>query len=353
MIINILIGLAVLSVLILAHELGHFLTAKASRVKVEEFGLGFPPRLLSKKWGETRYSLNAIFFGGFTKLSGEEDPTAPRSLASKSTGIRTLILGAGALMNFILALLIFSITFMIPHDVLVGGQVLVEEVAPASPAAEAGIIPGDIILSADEAPVNNNSELSQYVQQNLGKEVTLLIQHEDSTTEYFKVVPRWEPPQGEGAIGVTIGTINAAVITQREPLWKVVPLGAVKLFDYLVLYKDGLVAMFTGQVSATLLGPVGIAQLTGEVAKAGIRPLLNLAGLFSLLLGIFNLLPLPAFDGGRIAFVFLEWVRRGKRVSPRIEGLIHGVGFALLLVFFVALTYQDIIRVISGESLIP
>ena len=353
MIINILIGLAVLSVLILAHELGHYLAAKASRVKVEEFGLGFPPRLLSKKWGETRYSLNAILFGGFTKLSGEEDPTVPRSLASKSAGTRTLILGAGALMNFMLALLIFSITFMIPRDVLVGGQVLVEGVAPASPAAEAGIRPGDIILSADDKTVNNNSELSQYVQYNLGKEINLLIQHEDATTEYFKVVPRWEPPEEEGAIGVTIGTINATVITQYEPFWKVVPLGAVKLFDYLVLYKDGLVAMFTGQVAATLLGPVGIAQLTGEVAKVGIRPLLDLAGLFSLLLGVFNLFPLPALDGGRIAFVFLEWVRRGKRVPPKIEGLIHAAGFALLLVFLIAITYQDIIRVISGESLIP
>ena len=352
MIINILIGLAVLSVLILAHELGHYLTAKAAKVKVEEFGLGFPPRLLSKKWGETRYSLNAILFGGFTKLSGEEDPTVERSLASKSAGTRTLILGAGSLMNLILAVLIFSISFMIPRDVLMG-QVLVEDVAPASPAAAAGIRPGDIILSADEETVNNNSELSQYVQRNLGKEITLLIQHEDATTEYFKVVPRWEPPEGEGAIGVAIGTINATVITQREPLWKVVPLGAVKLFDYLVLYKDGLVAMFSGQVTATLLGPVGIAQLTGEVAKVGILPLLNLAGLFSLLLGVFNLFPLPALDGGRIAFVFLEWVRRGKRVPARIEGLIHAAGFALLLVFLVAITYQDIIRVISGESLIP
>ena len=352
MIINILIGLAVLSVLILAHELGHYLTAKAAKVKVEEFGLGFPPRLLSKKWGETRYSLNAILFGGFTKLSGEEDPTVERSLASKSAGTRTLILGAGSLMNLILAVLIFSISFMIPRDVLMG-QVLVEDVAPASPAAAAGIRPGDIILSADEETVNNNSELSQYVQRNLGKEITLLIQHEDATTEYFKVVPRWEPPEGEGAIGVAIGTINATVITQREPLWKVVPLGAVKLFDYLVLYKDGLVAMFSGQVTATLLGPVGIAQLTGEVAKVGILPLLNLAGLFSLLLGVFNLFPLPALDGGRIAFVFLEWVRRGKRVPAKIEGLIHAAGFALLLVFLVAITYQDIIRVISGESLIP
>lgn len=352
MIINILIGLAVLSVLILAHELGHYLTAKAAKVKVEEFGLGFPPRLLSKKWGETRYSLNAILFGGFTRLSGEEDPTVPRSLASKSAGTRTLILGAGSLMNLMLAVIIFSITFMIPRDVMMG-QVLVEAVAPASPAAAAGIRPGDIILSADEETVNNNSELSRYVQFNLGKEITLLIQHEDATTEYIKVVPRWEPPEGEGAIGVTIGTINATVITQREPLWKVVPLGAVKLFDYLVLYKDGLVGIFTGQVTATLLGPVGIAQLTGEVAKVGILPLLNLAGLFSLLLGVFNLFPLPALDGGRIAFVFLEWVRRGKRVPAKIEGLIHAAGFALLLVFLVAITYQDITRVFSGESLIP
>ena len=350
--ITILIGLAVLSVILFAHELGHFSTAKASGVKVEEFGLGFPPRLLSVKRGETRYSLNAIPFGGFVKLSGEEDPKVPRSLASKGIGTRLLVLSAGSLMNFLLALLLFSITFMLPRDVVIG-QVVVEEVAPDSPAAMAGIEPGDAILSVDEKPVNNNSELSRYIQFNLGKEINLLVQHSDSTRENVQVIPRWNPPEGQGAIGVVIKTSNPTIVSQYYPFWRAIPMGAAKLIDYLVLYKDGLVGIFTGEAQATFLGPVGIAQLTGEVAKAGIHPLLNLAALFSLVLGICNLFPLPAIDGGRIVFVLLEWVRRGKRVPPKTEGLIHMVGFAMLIAFLLAITYQDIIRIISGESFIP
>ena len=352
MLIAILIGLAVLSVILFAHELGHFITAKASGIFVEEFGMGFPPRVFSFKWGETRFSLNAIPFGGFNKIAGEEDPSVPRSLASKRIGTRLLVISAGSLMNFLLAIILFSVVFMIPRDVLVG-QVVVEDVAPGSPAAMAGISPGDTILSVDEKPMKNNSELGQYIQYNLGKEVTILVQHSDSTTENIQVVPRWNPPEGQGAIGVEIRTANATVITQSDPFWRAVPLGASKLLTYLVLYKDGLAGIFSGEAEASFFGPVGIAQLTGEVAKLGIRPLLDLAALFSLLLGMFNLLPIPAADGGRIAFVLLEWVRRGKRIPPRVEGIIHMVGFALLMLFLLTLTYQDILRAIRGESILP
>jgi regulator of sigma E protease len=350
--ITILIGLAVLSVLVLAHELGHFITAKASGVKVEEFGLGFPPRLISIKRGETRYSLNAIPFGGFTKLAGEEDPKVTRSLASKGIGTRLLVLSAGSLMNFLLALLIFSIAFMIPRDVVVG-QVVVEEVAPGSPAAMAGIMPGDTIFSVNEKPVNNNSELYRYVQLNLGKETTILVQHSDATTEEVQVIPRSKPPEGQGAIGIVIRTSNPTIVSQYYPFWRAIPMGATKFVGYIVSYKDGIVGVFTGEVAPLFVGPVGIAQLTGEVAKAGIHPLLEIAALFSLILGICNLFPLPAIDGGRIIFVLLEGVRRGKRVPPKIEGLVHTIGFILLITLLLVITYQDIIRLISGESLIP
>ena len=211
--ITILIGLAVLSVLVLAHELGHFITAKASGVKVEEFGIGFPPRLLSVKRGETQYSLNAIPFGGFNKLAGEEDPKVPRSLASKGIGTRLVVLSAGSAMNLLLALLIFSIAFMIPRDVIVG-QVVVEDVALDSPAAMAGIKSGDTILSVNEEPVNNNSDLHRYVQLNLGKEITILVQHSDLTKENVQVIPRLKPPEGQGAIGVVIKTSNPTVVSQ-------------------------------------------------------------------------------------------------------------------------------------------
>ena len=203
--ITIITGLAVLSVLVLAHELGHFITAKISGVMVNEFGLGFPPRLLSVKLGETRYSLNAIPFGGFTKLYGEEDPKALRSLAGKGTGTRMLVLSAGSLTNFLLALLLFSVVFMIPRDVVIG-QVVVEEVASGSPAAIAGIETGDVILSVNEKPVNSTNDLQRYIQLNLGKEASISVRHEDSTEESFQVIPRWEPPEGQGAIGIVIST---------------------------------------------------------------------------------------------------------------------------------------------------
>ena len=352
MVINIIIGLAVLSVIILAHELGHFITAKTAKVRVEEFGLGFPPRLISFKWGETRYSLNAIPFGGFTKMTGEEDPEVPGSLASKSRGTRLLVISAGSLMNLLLALVLFSACYLLPHEITTG-QVAVEEVVPNSPAAMADIKAGDIILSVNDQPVGNNNELHQHIMDNLGEKTTLLIQHPDSTSESIEIIPRLNPPKGEGAIGITMKTINSTTVIQRYPLWQVIPLGATELVETVVMWVEGLVSVFTSNVLDSFLGPVGIAQLTGEVAKFGILPLLRISALISLILGIMNLLPLPALDGGRITFLLLEWLRRGKRISPKIEGTVHVIGLAMFLLLLLAITYQDIIRIVSGESLIP
>lgn len=353
MAITIIIGLAVLSVIVIAHELGHFITAKTAGVRVEEFGLGYPPRLLSFKRGETRYSLNVIFFGGFTKMTGEEDPSEPRSLASKGIGTRLLVLSAGSLMNLILPLLLFSIAFMIPHNLAVG-QVMVEEVAPNSPAAMTGIEPGDTILSINDKPVRNIGDLQRYVRLNLGKEITIQVTHADLTTESIHVVPRWKPPEGQGATGVVVKVPEQTIVSQHDPFWKAIPMAAVECIETLVLYKNGLVSVIIGATPMVMAGPVGIVQLTGEVAvKAGISPLLEFAAFISLIIGIFQLFPIPALDGGRIAFVLLEWVRRGKRVSPKTEGMVHFIGFAMLIAVMVAITYQDILRIISGESLIP
>jgi len=346
MIINILIGVAVLSVIILVHELGHFVTAKASRVKVEEFGLGFPPRLLSFKWGETRYSLNAIPFGGFVKMAGEEDPKASGSLAGKNRGTRFLVLSAGSLMNLLLALMLFSAGYLFPREAAVG-QVEVVEVVPDSPAAVAGIETGDIILSVNKQPVDSNNKLHRYVTDNLGKEITLLVQRPGSASRDVRLTPRLEPPEGEGAIGIAMRTVKL------YPLWQAIPRGAAELSSTVIMWAGGLISVFTGEVSGSFLGPVGLVQLTGEVAKFGPLPLLKISALISLILGIMNLLPLPAIDGGRITFLFLEWVRRGKRISPKAEGMVHLIGLALFLLLFLAITYQDIVRIISGERLIP
>ena len=350
--ITVIAFLGVLVVLIIAHELGHFFTAKASGVTVEEFGLGFPPRLVSIKRGGTRYSLNAVPLGGFVKMAGEEDPKVPGSLASKKIGTRLLVLSSGSLMNFLLPLLLFSVAFMVPHN-MVFGPVLVEEVAPASPAERAGIEPGDTLLEVNGNPIHNVGDLQRHVQLNLGREISLLVQHGDATTEEVQLIPRWRPPERQGAIGVAIRTLSPTIVRQSYPFWQAIPMGVGDCIQTFTLFKNGIISMIIGTAPTVVAGPVGIAQLTGEVAQAGLSPLLEFAAFLSINLAIINLLPLPALDGGRIVFVLLEWVRRGKRVLPKTEGMIHLIGFAMLIAFLLAITYQDIIRIISGESLIP
>jgi regulator of sigma E protease len=350
-IISIIIGLLVLSVLVLVHELGHFVTAKLSGVKVEEFGFGYPPRLLSFKKGETIYSINAIPFGGFTRMVGEVDPKEPRSLASKSVGTRLLVLSAGSLANLILPLILLAVSLMVPHQVA-QGQVIVEQVAPNSPAAQAGLVPGDAIVSINGKPITGLYDLNRYIQLNLGKEISISFKHGDVITE-GQVVPRWRPPAGQGATGIQIKLENPVIVTQSEPIWRAVPLGIKQFAETVILYKNGIISTVIGATPFTATGPVGIVEATGEVARAGISPLLEFAAVISLVLGIGNLFPLPAIDGGRIVFVLIEWVRRGKRISPQVEATVHTIGFVLLLLVMVAITYQDIIRIIQGDSLIP
>ena len=341
------IFIGILAGLILAHEFGHFITAKAFRVEVKEFGLGFPPRIIGRKRGETIYSLNAIPLGGFTKLAGEEDPEAPRSLAGKPTGVRLLVLSAGSLMNFLAPLALFTIAFMVPHDVVMG-KVVIDEVAPNSPAATAGINDGDTIISINDKPVNNTGDLQRYIQLNLGQEIEITVTHDNLNQESFRLVPRWRPPEGEGAIGVAVTTVDATTVRQSEPAWRAVPLGAETCVETFVLFKNGLLSMITGATPVEVRGPVGIAEMTGEVARAGLSPLLEFTAFLSINLGLINIFPLPALDGGRIAFVLLEKARGGKRIAPRTEGLIHLIGFALLIGVIIAITYNDITRIISG-----
>jgi len=352
MLITIVAFLFVLAVLIIAHELGHFITAKASGVRVDEFGLGFPPRLFAVKQGETLYSLNAIPLGGFTKMAGEEDPKVPKSLASKSIGTRLLVLSAGSLMNALLPLLLFSIAFMVPHNMLIG-QVIVKEVALDSPAARVGLETGDMLLRINNKPVHNIGDLHRYIQLNLGKEMTLLVKRSDSTTENIQVIPRWKPPTGQGAIGIGISLSYPTIVSQHKPFWKAIPAGVIECVETFILFKNEIIRWLIGAAPPQLTGPVGIAQITGEVARAGISPLLEFAAFLSINLAIINIFPLPALDGGRIAFVLLEVVRRGKHISPKTEGLVHLVGFAMIMAFILVITYQDIVRITSGGSLMP
>jgi len=187
----------------------------------------------------------------------------------------------------------------------------------------------------------------------MGKETTILVQHSDSTTEEVQAIPRWKPPEGQEATGILVHLSNPTVVRQHEPFWSAIPMGVRDCIEYFVLFKNEIMRWFIGATAPQIVGPVGIAQLTGEVAKAGMSPLLEFAAFISINLAIINIFPLPALDGGRIVFVLLELVRRGKRIKPKTEGLVHLIGFATLIALILAVTYQDILNIISGTGPIP
>jgi regulator of sigma E protease len=344
--------IGILILLVFAHEFGHFITAKLARVKVQEFGIGFPPRIVSFKRGETIYSINAIPLGGFTKMVGEEDPTLPGSLASKSIPIRVLVLSAGSLMNILLPILLFAISFMIPHDMILE-KVQVEQVAANSPAQVAGIEPGDTIIEVNGHTIRNRGDVGYYVQLYLGSQVNILIQKDQLSPQEVSVKPRWNPPQGQGATGIVITAVDSKTVHESEPIWKAVPSSIVHCWEILVLFRNEVVGWFIGGTPPQVTGPIGIAQITGEIAKAGISPLLEFAALISINLAIINLFPFPGLDGGRLIFVALEWIRRGKRISPKREGLVHLIGFAILLILILIVSYYDIAHIIQGDSILP
>ncbi len=352
MFVTAIVFILILGLLIFVHELGHFVAARMAGVKVEEFGMGFPPRLFAIRRGETEYSLNLIPLGGFCKMLGEEDPGEPRSLASKSAPTRLAVLGAGSLMNILLPLVLLSIAFMIPRQVVVG-DVRIEDIALNSPAAEAGIEQGDTVLSVNGHQIQNIGDLIYNIHLNLGDEVLMELEGVDGTRRTVTVVPRWDPPEDEGAVGIALSMVDIHQVSQADPFWRAVPKSVTTMGETFVLLRNEVTSWFVRKTPPKVTGPVGIFQLTGEVSEAGPSYLLQFAAFLSLNLGIINLFPLPALDGGRIIFVLLEVARRGKRVSPRTEGLIHLVGFVMLISLMLVIGYFDVMRVIRGESPMP
>ncbi|MDP2726372.1 MAG: site-2 protease family protein, partial [Dehalococcoidia bacterium] len=198
--INLLAFVAVFALLILVHELGHLITAKRAGVLVQEFGFGFPPRLFGIRRGETEYTVNLIPLGGFVKMTGEEDPSQPRSLAGQGIWTRLIILSAGGLMNGVLAFALFIVSYVIPQDTVVG-QIQITAVTAGSPAEEAGLRPGNIIFKVNDRTIQNPADLSYSIQLNLGKETTMYVRESTASAaqRVIRLVPRWNPPAGEGS----------------------------------------------------------------------------------------------------------------------------------------------------------
>jgi regulator of sigma E protease len=341
--------LGILIVLALVHELGHFFVAKKLGIGVEELGLGFPPRLLSIKRSGTVYSINALPLGGFVKVSGETDLSVPGGMASRGIPARLGVLIAGSFMNAIFPILLFSIAYVIPHRLLVE-TLVVAEVIPDSPAALAGVQVGDQITQVDWSTIHNLQDLRFRIYVNLGRQIDFAVMHPDKTIAHLQLAPRWRAPEDDTATGLVVVSVNPQKIERRYAFWQALPLGLSETIDSFMAFKNAMVSMLFKITPVVLTGPVGLTQIVGEMAKSGLYAILQFAAFLSVNLAIINMFPLPALDGGRIAFLVLEWVRRGRRISAKAEGLVHGIGFALLLAVVAIITYQDVLRILHEAS---
>jgi len=341
---------AVFSLLVFVHEAGHFLAAKWRKVAVEEFGFGLPPRLWGKKFKGTIYSLNWIPLGGFVKLKGE-DPEAALigdvdSFSVKSKKSRTAIILAGVLGNLLLAWLIFSFLFAVGNP-NISGKVVIEEVVSGSPAEFAGLQKDDVVLAIEDQKVKTTEELIFEVEKRAGKTVMLDIDRKGQALQ-TQLVPRIEPPEGEGALGIKIVMIEPEVTLTKHPLWQA-PWYALNEVgeitkSMLVGFGGMLVRIFTrGEVPTEVAGPLGIKAMTDVAASMGKRFFLQFVALLNLNLFIFNLLPIPALDGGRLLFLGFEAVLK-RRLNPKIEKIANNLSLALLLLLSVLVTIQDISR---------
>jgi regulator of sigma E protease len=351
----------ILSLLVFVHELGHFTVARIIGVHVEEFGFGLPPRIWGKKIGRTIYSVNWLPIGGFVKLAGEDEAELlhhkgkikdkKQYFWARSKKERVAILLAGVTMNFILAVGIT--TFLLTQGIYeTSNRIHVETVMPGSPAAVAGLAENDVLLTISKSTgavtkLTTPSDLINYTKTNAGQKLTLTVVRGQSTFDVH-ITPRTVVPIGEGPIGVAISDLELKKYTLAEA-----PFEAIK--TTFMRGKDMLVSIGTmfwkllqlKSPGADVAGPIGIAQVTGQAVKFGFNAVLEFMSILSLNLAILNILPIPALDGGRVLFVFIEKIA-GRRVKPAFEQFTHQIGMIILLILVALISINDILRLARG-----
>ncbi len=352
--ITVIIFILVLGLLIFVHEFGHFIVAKKSGMKVEEFGFGFPPKLFGIKRGDTTYSINLLPIGGFVRILGEDGEKVddPKSFASRSVGIRAAVISAGVVMNIVLAIFLFIICFKVgiptvvdsPEKVNVRDEkVQIINISEGSPAQEAGVIIGDSILEIADIPVESVEQVQDSINSSLGKELAVKISRGEEIIN-LTLKPRIDPPEGEGATGIALVKTGIVSYPWHISIWKGIEATFSMLIAIIVAFAGILKNIFMGQgVSEGLAGPVGIAVMTGQMAKLGFVYILQFTAILSINLAILNFLPFPALDGGRMMFLILEKIR-GKKVKKKTENMIHAAGFVILIALMILVTFRDIFK---------
>lgn len=370
---TIIVFVLTLLVLVIIHEAGHFFVAKKFNIKVLEFGFGIPPRIFGKKIGETLYSLNWLPIGGFVRLLGEDEVDKKvldndRSFAAQSVSKRIAVVIAGVVMNFLLAFLLFYIVLGasdFKSQILYNGKydfvganqqieplIFVRQVMENTPASQAGLKEGDRIIGINNQEIISGSQFTDQIKKNAGQQISLTLADEQKQNQRIvQITPRQNPPEGQGALGIGLNSAEIANISYDTPLqkifsgpihsWNVIAYSGITLGD---LIGKSFQEKNADAISSTVAGPVGITSVANQIlneTENPIIPYLSFMALISLNLAVFNLLPFPALDGGRLFFLYTEAITR-KKVHPGFERWVHTIGMAILLILSVLITYADI-----------
>jgi regulator of sigma E protease len=361
MLVTIIASLIIIGILIFVHEFGHFVAAKKAGMGIEEFGFGYPPRIWAKKIGETVYSVNALPVGGFVKIMGEElAERAPKDkkekmFYSKSKKARTAVLLTGVLMNFVLAVVAFSVIYTKIGIPTKSDKVRILTVLENSPAAQAGLKEEDVVVAADGKEIKEIETFVKLAEEKAGEEIDIKVKREEKSLSVI-VAPRKEPPRDEGPLGVVISQIEMKFF----PLWQMPIRGTIEGFKEALawtrLVLSALAGMVfqlvtAGKIPKDIAGPVGIFQITGAAVQSGWLAVLQFLGILSVNLMILNILPFPALDGGRLVFIGYEVVT-GKRPKPSLERWANTMGMIFIIFLLVLVTINDVRRIIEMSGLL-
>lgn len=344
---DLIIFIVALSVLVLVHEFGHFFAARKTGVKVEEFGLGLPPRMFGKKFGDTIYSINWLPLGGFCKLYGEDgDGKGGEAFNHKKPWQKLIIVLGGVLMNLVLAIVIFSVVFGILGVPKETNKVTIIGVTKNSPAEQVGLKENDVINKVEEVIVTTPNQLTDEVAKYKGKTVKLTV-NEDSLVQ---VNVRENPPSGEGAIGIAISNTEMVKVPWYR-FYEGIGAGFKEAYFWGKIIVGGVVKMigglFMGNVPKDVSGPIGMFEATSAINKnQGFLAVVHFFGIVSVNLAVVNILPFPALDGGRIIFVLYEMIFK-KKANQKFEMVMNNIGMILLLGLILLITVGDIGRLLN------